>query len=129
MTDITKLVTGFQHIGLPSADIDATVAFYKSLGFELAHSTENNGDRVCFLRLGKICVEAYESRETAGRAGAIDHIALDVTDIEAAWDAVTAAGYRPIEREIQALPFWEKGVRFFNILGPDSEKVEFSQIL
>lgn len=129
MAEIKELVTGLQHIGLPCADMDATAAFYTSLGFELAHSTVNDGGRVCFFRLGGVCVEAYESRQTAGRAGAIDHIALDVTDIEQTWQAVSAAGYRPLESEIQALPFWEKGVRFFNILGPDSEKVEFSQIL
>lgn len=129
MAEIKEHVTGLQHIGLPCADMAATEAFYTTLGFELAHSTVNDGGRVCFFRLGGVCVEAYESRETAGRAGAIDHIALDVDDIEKTWQAVSAAGFKPMESEIQALPFWEKGVRFFNILGPDSEKIEFSQIL
>ena len=31
--------------------------------------------------------------------------------------------------EIEFLPFWEKGVRFFKVLGPNHEPVEFSQIL
>ena len=59
----------------------------------------------------------------------IDHISLDVDDIEAAWDAVKAAGYTPIETEIDGLPYFEKGVRFFNIAGPNAETVEFCQIL
>lgn len=129
MSEIGKLVTGLQHIGLPTNDMDATVKFYRSLGFEIAHETVNNGERVCSLRLGSVCVESYENGQAAGKAGAIDHICLDVTDVDAAWEAVRAAGYQPLESEIQALPFWDKGVRFFNILGPNGEKVEFGQIL
>ena len=34
-----------------------------------------------------------------------------------------------IDPEIRFLPFWEKGTRFFNVLGPNGEIVEFSQIL
>ena len=117
MTEIGKRVTGLQHIGLPTNDMPATVAFYRSLGFEIAH------------QLAGVCIEAYESGKAAGKAGAIDHIALDVDDIEAAWEAVRAAGYQPRESEIQTLPFWYKGVRFFNIEGPNGETVEFGQIL
>lgn len=129
MNEIGALVTGLQHIGLPTNDMEATVAFYESLGFQIAHRTENNGETVCFLQLGSVCIETYENGQAAGHAGAIDHIALDVEDIDAAWAAVQAAGHRPLESEIQELPFWSNGVRFFNILGPNNEKVEFGQIL
>ena len=50
MNEIGTLVTGLQHIGLPTNDIHATVAFYQSLGFRIAHQTENNGESVCFLQ-------------------------------------------------------------------------------
>ena len=129
MNEIGALVTGLQHIGLPTNDMEATVAFYESLGFRIAHKTVNNGETVCFLQLGSVCIETYENGQAVGHAGAIDHIALDVEDIDAAWAAVQAAGHRPLESEIQALPFWSNGVRFFNILGPNNEKVEFGQIL
>ena len=129
MNKIGKLVTGLQHIGLPTNDMEATIAFYRSLGFELVHRADNNGETVCFLRLAGVCIEAYENGRAVGKAGAIDHIALDVGDIEAAWDAVRSAGHQTRESEIQTLPFWEKGVRFFNILGPNGETVEFGQIL
>ena len=39
------------------------------------------------------------------------------------------AGLAPLEDAIQFLPFWENGVRFFNLLGPNGETVEFSQRL
>lgn len=129
MSDIGKHVTGLQHIGLPTNDMAKTLAFYETLGFELAYQTVNNGEKVCFLKLANVCIETYENGQAVGTAGAIDHIALDVDDVEAAWAAVKAAGFTPLEDEIQALPFWANGVRYFNILGPNGEKVEFSQML
>ena len=128
---IAEHVNGLQHLGLPTGALDATVAFYESLGFTVALSSinPNTGERVCFLTCKGLCIETYECAEPAGRAGAIDHLALDVDDVEAAWEAVRAAGYTPLEDDIQFLPFWENGVRFFNILGPNGEKVEFSQKL
>ena len=129
MNEIGKMVTGLQHIGLPTNDMAATVRFYQSLGFEIAHETVNGGEKVCFLRLGSVCVEIYENGQAVGKHGAINHIGLDVEDVEAAWNAVRDAGYQPLESEIQALPFWDRGVRFFNILGPNGEKLEFGQIL
>lgn len=129
MSTIKDQITGLQHISLPTNNMAATLAFYQSLGFALAHEADNNGKTVCFLRLGSLCIEAYENGKAAGKAGAIDHIALDVDDIEAAWEAIRAAGYPTRETEIQALPFWDNGVRFFNIEGPNGETVEFAQIL
>lgn len=129
MNAIGTLITGLQHIGLPTNDMAATIDFYQSLGFESAYETANHGEKVCFLRLGNVCVEAYENGQAVGKPGAIDHICLDVEDIEAAWDAVQAAGHSILESTIQHLPFWSAGVRFFNILGPNGEKVEFGQIL
>lgn len=129
MSGIGKHVTGLQHIGLPTNDMAQTLAFYEKLGFSVAYETVNNGERVCFLKLANVCIESYENGQAVGKAGAIDHIALDVDDVEAAWAAVKAAGFAPLEDEIQALPFWANGVRYFNILGPNGEKVEFSQML
>lgn len=64
-----------------------------------------------------------------GHAGAINHISLDMDDVEAAWTAVAAAGHTPIASEIASPPYFEKGVRFFNITGPNAETVDFCQIL
>lgn len=129
MNPIAARVTGLQHIGIPTNDMEKTLAFYQSLGFELALDVMNGTERVCFLKLAGVCIEAYENGQAVGHAGAINHIALDVDDVYAAWDAVTAAGYVPVEAEPRFLPFWENGVKFFNILGPNMETVEFSQYL
>ena len=97
--------------------------------FELALDVMNEDTRVCFLKLCNVCVEAYENGQAVGHPGAIHHIALDVDDVYAAWEAVTAAGFVPMEKEPRFLPFWENGVKFFNITGPNMEIVEFSQYL
>ena len=111
---IAEHVTGLQHLGLPTAALDETAAFYESLGFVRAHSTVNpgTGERVCFLTCGGLCIETYECAAPARRPGAIDHLALDVDDIESAWEEVRMAGLAPLEDAIQFLPFWENGVRF-----------------
>lgn len=118
-------VTGIQHLGLPTADITATIAFYQGLGFEVIWE---NGD-VAFLRLGNLVVETYAADAPALKNGAIDHVALNVKDIEAAWRDAQACGYETEDTQINFLPFFENGVKFFTIIGPNREKVEFNQIL
>ena len=132
MNPIAQRVTGIQHIGLPTNDLKQTIAFYQSLGFELTYQTTLPTDYVAFLQLKNIVIEAFQAIGAPcapGKSGAIDHISLDVDDIEATWAAVKAAGYTPLETEIDGLPYFEKGVRFFNITGPNAETIEFCQIL
>ena len=33
---VQDFITGIQHVGIPSSDLDKTIAFYKSIGFEQA---------------------------------------------------------------------------------------------
>ena len=61
--------------------------------------------------------------------GAIDHVALDVRDIEEIFQYINEAGLNSTQDTIHFLPFWENGVKFFTIEGPNKEKVEFSQYL
>ena len=129
MNPIAAHVTGLQHIGIPTNDMEKTLAFYQSLGFELALDVMNGEERVCFLKLQGVRIEAYQNFQAVGRAGAINHFALNVDDIYATWDAVTAAGYVPVEAEPRFLPCWVNGVKFFNILGPNGETVEYSPYL
>ena len=128
---IKQLVNGMQHLGLPTNDIEKTIAFYESLGFEVALRTVNEpvNEQVAFRRLGSVTIETYENRAAAMQNGAIDHIALDVSDVDAAFEQVAKLGHTMLDHEVQFLPFWERGVRFFTIQGPNHEKVEFSQKL
>ena len=124
-------LTGIQHIGIPTKDMDATVAFYQKLGFEIAFETINeaNGARVVFLKLNNLVIETYEEKEIKMEYGSIDHLAIDVTDIEKTYEEVCALGLNNQPDEIHFLPFWENGVRYFKIDGPNRECIEFSQML
>ena len=57
MNAIAARITGMQHIGLPTNDIEATIAFYKTLGFEVASTCDLPTDKVAFLTLKNICIE------------------------------------------------------------------------
>lgn len=128
---LQDLVTGIQHAGIPTDDIQKTIEFYCGLGFEVAYRTINKSanEKVAFLRLKNLTIETYENHCASNKTGAVDHIALDVSDIESAFQMVKVGGYSLLNTEIQFLPFWENGVKFFTIEGPNAEKIEFSQML
>ena len=126
---IRNTVKGIQHIGIPTNDLSKTTTFFEKLGFTVALRTETAREQVAFMRLGGITIEIYENGQAAGVPGAIDHLALDVSDIEEAYRAVRALGFEALEGEIRFLPFWDNGVRYFTIMGPEGEKVEYSQML
>lgn len=121
--------TGIQHVGIPTNNLEATVAFFKKLGFAVALRTGSEKKPVAFLSLKNVMIETYQIRQAIGAPGAIDHLALNVDDIQATYADVTALGFSALEEGVQFLPLWERGVRFFTILGPDGEKIEFSQKL
>ncbi|MBE5773089.1 MAG: VOC family protein [Clostridiales bacterium] len=123
-----KIATGLQHIGLPTNDIKKTIEFYTALGFEVAYQTVLNGETpVAFLKLGDLVIETYENGQAVGKWGAIDHVAINVTDVNEARRIADEMGLKVIEAG--ELPFWANGVKYFTIEGPNNEKVEFNQYL
>nr|WP_307999514.1 NTP transferase domain-containing protein [uncultured Merdimonas sp.] len=128
---VKEYLTGIQHVGIPTKDMDATVEFYQKLGFETAYETinEENGARVVFLKLNNLVIETYEEKTVKMEYGSIDHLAIDVTDVEKVYEKICAMGMNNLSDEIHFLPFWENGVRYFKIDGPNKECIEFSQML
>ena len=119
--------TGLQHIGMPTNDIEKTIGFYEALGCEVAFRANNKGEEVVFLRLGDLTIEAYQNFRAAKVNGAWDHVAINVTDVRKARRLADGLGLEVIEEG--ELPFWDNGVRYFTVLGPNREKVEFNQYL
>lgn len=127
---IKENATGIQHIGIPTKDMDATIRFYESLGFERLYETRNKEEddgRVIFFQLHDLVLETYEVKDPKMILGAIDHFSINVKDIDDAFRFINEAGMNNTNDFIHFLPFFENGVKFFKIKGPNKETVEFNQ--
>lgn len=127
--EIKDFCTGLQHIGIPTNDIEQSIAFYNRLGFELIMRTQNGDEKVAFLQMHNVVIETYENHAATLQAGAIDHIAIDVKNIEALFEIIKTEGFELVDEGINSLPFWERGIKYFIILGPNREKIEFCERL
>ena len=125
--NINQYISGLQHIGIPTLDLTKSICFYKDLGFHVLYL--NQDKRAVFLEYKGLVLEFWETDSTGLSSGAIDHIALDVVDIEAVFCEISALQYEIITEGIQKLPFWDNGVKFFAIVGPNKERIEFCQKL
>ena len=124
-------IVGVAHIGLPTNDLKKTIEFYKSLGFEVILETYNEKakEKVAFLQIQNYCIESFENGQEVMADGAYQHVALDVRDIEEMYKKICENGYEVITDGIEQLPFWDNGVKFFMIKGPNEERIEFCQKL
>ena len=122
--NIKDFTTGVQHIGIPTNNIEETINFYQTLGFTTALRTINGTEEVAFLQLHNLVIETYQNRQSAMAYGAIDHIAIDEL-----FKVVQRAGLKMLDTKVNGLPFWENGVKFFTIEGPNKEKIEFCEKL
>lgn len=127
---IRDTVTSVQHVGIPTTDLEGTIAYYERLGFECLGIYPNGEDRCTFLRLNNLTLEVWTMDPTPMENGAINHFALDSTDIEASFAEAQKLGLNFAEGSIQHIDtFWSNGIRYFNVLGPNHEVIEFCQIM
>ena len=131
MMDMSSYATGLAHIGIPTTEFEDTALFYTELGFDTIYACGSLADknRVCFMRLGDLTVEIYEEESCAMCTGGIEHFAINVHDIEEVFAFINKRGLNNTDDEIHFLPYFENGVRYFTIEGPNKERVEFNQYL
>src|SRR5688500_16784248 len=132
-------ITGLQHVGIPVTDLGASIAFYERLGFtnvmEAAFHFQGGNGTCVMMQYGSILMELYQlppkelSSIKKRNDGHIDHVAFNVTDIEYTFDTLKRGGYTILEEVPAFLQFWKNGCRYFNIVGPDGERLEFNQVL
>lgn len=128
--DVKDFCTGLQHIGIPTLDINKTIKFYLSLGFEVVYQrTNDNGQHVAFLQFGNLQIETYDKEPAAMQAGSFEHIAIDVKNIEGLYEVVKSKGFHICDSPIHELPYWERGIKYFKIEGPNKETIEFCEKL
>lgn len=123
-------ISGIQHIGIPTVDLHETIDFYKMLGFEQRGVFKNGNSMCAFLELNAIIIETWTVNSTSRMAGAINHISLDTTDANQAMYEAQQLGLTIAESKIQTITtFWEKGIRYFSIIGPNQEIIELCEII
>ncbi|HZK95696.1 MAG TPA: VOC family protein [Prolixibacteraceae bacterium] len=136
---ISNLTNRLQHVGIPVTDAVVSEDFYRSLGFSKAMLSPFQDDgktgTCVMMKNGAVIIELYQLpdhklKEIRNRKdGHIDHITFDVNDIELAYSTLKNGSFHVIEEAPVFLPFWENGCKYFNILGPDGERLEFNQLL
>jgi lactoylglutathione lyase len=128
-----------QHIGIPAHDLEVSIPFYERLGFENVMESPfefDGGFGTCvMMKNHEVIVELYQMPEKQlaeikkRTNGHVDHFAIDVTDVDHAFETLKKAGFEILEETPTFLQFWKKGTRFFNVKGPSGEIIEFNQIL
>jgi lactoylglutathione lyase len=96
-------INHIQHIGIPVTDLNLSENIKKKLGFENAMQSgfDFNGDKgkVAMMQRGTMIIEIYQMPEKelaeirSRKNGHIDHIAFDVTDIEAEMKRLKNEGF------------------------------------
>lgn len=132
-------IRSIQHIGIPVTNIIVSETFYKQLGFINVMQAEflhNHEPGTCIMMKQKdMIIELYQlpgrELESIGnrKDGHIDHIAFDVPDINEAFAVLKKEGFTIAEAAPVFLNFWQNGCKYFNIIGPDGERLEFNQVL
>lgn len=119
------------HVGIPAEDLKKTVAFWEGLGFKEQgrFDTDDQGHQVAFMKADHLMLEIWDSDGAVKKTGAINHISLNVEDADGAFKAAKEEGYNVKEDEVQHLDYWQHGIKFFNILGPNNETIEFCEVV
>lgn len=126
---LKNCVDNGQHVGIPTMDLPKTIEFYKHLGFSLEGEFPNGNDTCAFLRLGNLMIETWTVATSSQQAGAINHIALNTSNIKQAFIDARQEGYDIVESEVQSIKsFWNNGIKYFDIVGPNKETIEICQI-
>jgi catechol 2,3-dioxygenase-like lactoylglutathione lyase family enzyme len=126
-----KHITGLDHVGLQTKEINKSVAFYEDLGFKKIYETLYEGTiPVVYLEQKGVVVEILETADVAEIPGPINHITLNTDDVAAAYETAKQKGLTITDDGvIHFLPFWENGFKYFMLEGPSKERIEIGQKL
>jgi len=119
-------ITGLAHIGVFVKDMQKSLDFYKRLGFNL-DKEEDIGIKLAFISAGTCLIELVEKPD-ARENGVVDHVAMEVDNLEAAIENAKANGIEIDASTISEVPILG-GVKNVFFDGPDGERLEFFEYL
>jgi len=137
---LSTIIKSLQHVGIPVADIAVSEVFYSRFGFKnVMQSTftiEGETGTCIMMKHKGVIIELYQMPEKqlqeikTRKNGHIDHIAFDVDDIDITFSLLKDASFSILEEQpVHLSTFWNNGCKYFNVVGPDGERLEFNQIL
>jgi lactoylglutathione lyase len=109
-------------------DLETTLAFYEVIGMEAVGRVSNGSTRMAMLALpceAEVILELVERTEAGpGPAGGLDHLAIQVDDVETVRGELLAAGLAPGEVE---RPGGADGPQTVTLVDPDGHRLELVQ--
>jgi catechol 2,3-dioxygenase-like lactoylglutathione lyase family enzyme len=116
-------ITQLAHICIHSSDLELTRRFYtQALGLEIAFAFEKDGEPFGFyIKVGNATfIEVFEG--DPGPVGNINHVAIQVTDLDALLAQIRAAGFEAGEKSLGADHSWQAWVT-----DPNGIRIEFHE--
>lgn len=122
------------HIGVQVANSEEYAKFYLDrLGFSLKGKFKSSrGDfYTWFVTNGEVTYEISQNDHVpADTLSGVNHIAIVSPDIEADYNYCVENGFTIATKGIEAIPSrWEHGCRYFKIVAPNGDQIEFNQDL
>ncbi len=122
------------HVGFVVSDLDRSLEFYESLGFEIESSmAPEPGRSLTFIRLGDFYLELFWYEQTPvappvpeGRQLGFRHFALKTNDIDGVVAELKARNLVPADAEIREVM---GRYRLLFLHDPDGIEIEISQEL
>lgn len=111
------------HIEIGVQDLEATVDFYRAMGFEELRRTDHHGLAVEMRLPGDHVVFEFHTLQMTANPG-INHIAFAAEDVPSDIAALKARGVR-FDRE--ALPVDETGRTVTNFRDPQGFRLQFTE--
>ncbi len=99
---------GLAHVCIESHDLDATEEFYRTLGLERQFDFRNKqGELVGFYLAfpNHTFIEVIKNAKAGGN-GIIKHFAMEVDDVNTAYEKLTNAGYEVTDKELAGDNNW-----------------------
>ena len=102
--------------------LDRSIAFYSEIfGLDVDKQFTFENEKLAFLRLGTQRLELIESAAQRG-AGVVDHVALEVADLDALMVLLRQRGVVLLDAEPVEVAELQARIAF--CLGPDGERIE-----
>ncbi len=123
-------IKGLGHIGMWVSNLEKSLDFYQRLGFRL-DAQENLDMRLAFLSLGSCAIELMERPANTNEeltSGVIEHIALEVDDIDLAVASACKHGICVDASKVMTMHALG-GIKNVFFQGPDGEGLEFFQFI